>query len=108
MPTEITIKDLYDIIDKRFTRLEGNIEKYHDTFIRFEEGKLTQALQDIEKAKGDIELLKTQNVRQDDVNTRNAEKRKDWMWGAVEKIIFMLIIPLIGLVLIKTGIINLN
>lgn len=115
MPNEITLKDVYDAINvnniainKRIDGLEINIGKYHDSFIKFEEGKLTQALQDIETAKGQIKALQTQNLKQDDVNVMNAQKRKDWMWGALEKIIFMLIIPLIGLILVKTGIINLN
>lgn len=104
---EITIKDLYDIIDKRFTGLEGKVEKYHDSFIRFEEGKLTQALQDLEKAKGDILALQKVDGGLD----RDKEKRKDWVWGAFEKIIFLILGGLIFFareILTKLGILNLQ
>ncbi len=97
---EITIKDLYDIIDKRFTGLEAKVEKYHDSFVHFEEGKLTQALQDIEALKADVKE-----------NKSASERRKDWIWGAAEKIIFAIIGALLfvaGLVLEKLGIINLH
>lgn len=113
MADEITLKDVYNIvgdfkkdIDLRFIDLSGRVEKYHDAFVKFEEGKLTQALQDIEKNKGDIKALETQNIAQNQLNTRNNEKRKDWIWEVIKNVVFMFIIPLIGLVLIKLGIIN--
>lgn len=104
---ELTIKDLYDIIDKRFNKLELSVEKYHDAFMRFEEGKLTQALQDIKENQGKIALIQEQ-IKNDD---NGKEKRKDWYWGAAEKIIFSIIgviLFICGLVLEHLGILNLK
>lgn len=65
----------------------------------------------VDVMKGDMDNLGSRVVAletNDGKEQSAAEKRKDWIWGAVEKIIFMLIIPGIGLVLIKLGILNIT
>lgn len=108
---EITLEFVLTTINRRIDDLQVEIKGYRAEFVRFEEGKLTQALQDIEKSKGDIAVLQQQNIRQDDVNVKNSERRKDWVWGAAEKILFILIgfaFTIIGLVLTKLKILNLG
>lgn len=106
--SEITLEFVLNTINKRIDDLQTEIKGYHASFVAFEEGKLTQALQDIEKNKGDIVALKKQNEKQNDINIKDSERRKEWIWETVKTIVFMLIVPLIGLILVKTGIINLH
>src|SRR3990167_8825752 len=105
MINEITLKDLYDIIDKRFTGLEIKVEKYHDAFVHFEEGKVSDLIQRVTILEKDKEAL----VKVDNTQEKAAEKRKDWIWGVFEKILFMIIGLLIFFskeILTKLGILN--
>lgn len=111
MADEITLEFVLNSINRRIDGLETSIKEYRGEFVRFEEGKLTQALQDIQKSKGDILLLQQQNTRQDDINVKNSERRKDWIWGAAEKIIFALLgvgFVLLGIILQNLHILNLK
>lgn len=112
---EVTLKDIYEIVGQTKTELKleianlkteiSNIDK---SFKHFEEGKVSDLIQRTTRSEGELSRIKDELARKGVKEESSAEKRKDWVWGAIEKIIFMLIIPLIGLVLIKTGIININ
>lgn len=84
---EITLKDLYDIIDKRITSLETEVREYNRSFVKFEEGKVSDLIQRVTKLEGENERLKELNVKED----KKDDQIKIWMWGAVEKILFMVI-----------------
>lgn len=114
MSEEIKIKDVYDLVGGLRTEFLGRqdktdekIQRLDDRFTNFEEGKLSQVRQDMAGAQAKIKALEDQ-LKKDD---GGKEKRKDWMWGAVEKILFTVIGTLLflaGLVLTKLGIINLG
>lgn len=104
---EITLKDLYDIIDKRITSLEGEVREYNRSFVKFEEGKVSDLIQRVTVLEGENTRLKEKETKKDDKESKISE----WMWGAGEKIIFIFIgfiFTIIGLVLTKLGIVNLN
>lgn len=42
---EITIKDLYDIINQRINGLETEVREYNRSFVRFEEGKVSMLIE---------------------------------------------------------------
>ena len=81
-----------DIANGRTSKNEIKIEAIEKTLEK-QEGKIVI----LEKAEGKEEVIK--------------EKRKNWIWGAIEKIIFIVIgfvFTIIGVVLTKVGIINLH
>lgn len=81
-----------DIANGRTSKNEIKIEVLEKGFERFE-----NRISNLEKHGGSEE--------------KAAERRKDWMWGAGEKVIFALIgavLILAGLVLSKLGIVNLG
>ena len=114
MADELTFKDIYLAVEnlrKDFSagllEVEKKVEKYHDSFVKFEEGKVSDLIQRVTILEKDREAL----VKVDTSQEKLAEKRKEWMWGAFEKILFILIgfiFTVIGLVLSKLGILNLK
>lgn len=70
-------------------------------------GKMETNTRDLERRVDILESKETEQIKKDDITTEGTERRKNWYWGVVEKLIFMIIIPLIGLILINLHIINL-
>ena len=51
MPKEITTKDVYELVNKAEERLTSKIERVYDAFLKLEEGKVTELLQDVARIK---------------------------------------------------------
>src|SRR3990167_8867490 len=112
MPEEITIKDIWSQQEKNRTEfiaeikeLRLKIEAVSTAFHTFEAGRVTQLIQD-------VAILKTERdnlVKKDEGFDKDAEKRKEWIWGAFEKVLFIvvgLVMTVIGVVLSKLNILN--
>ncbi len=56
--SEITIKEVYRLIENVEIRLVVKIEKVYDAFLRLEEGKVTQLLEDVARYKVELSLIK--------------------------------------------------
>src|SRR5882724_2595298 len=104
---EINIKDLWDKMETIRTEVLGEVKDLRQHFKTFEAGRVTA----LEK---DVATLKAEKVaieKRDNGFDKESERRKDWMWGALEKIIFSVIgsiLVLAGLILSKVGILNLK
>ena len=103
----VTQKQLYDLISAVELRLGSKIDKISNDFHTFEAGRITQLIED-------VAILKTKDQTSEKTFKsidNDAEKRKDWMWGAMEKIIFIVLGALISLgilLLQNTHILNLT
>ncbi len=104
---EITLKDLWDKQENMRTELLGEIKDLRQHFLTFEAGRVTALEKDVATLKAEKNALQEKDKDYD----KEAEKRKDWIWGAIEKIIFAVIgaiLILLGIVLQHLGILNLK
>ena len=106
MPDEITLKDLWNKQETMRTEMLTEIKELRQHFMTFEAGRVSALEKNVAQLLAAKEALEKKDAGYD----KDAEKRKDWMWGAFEKIMFAVIgavFILLGSILSKLNILNL-